>query len=201
MFHRFVALFSFLLILSGSAMAESNQDVDQAETYFQQLKTVKSRFIQTNADGSQSRGTFYLNRPGKLRFEYDAPSKDFVVADGFFIYFYDGEVKQQSNAPIGQTLADFLLRKDFKLSGDLKVTRIMRAGGYVQITVIQAKQPKAGELTLAFTDGPKYQLKKWRVMDSVGNITETELFDMQTGLKLPSSLFAYRDPVAKGFNQ
>ena len=201
MFHRFVALFSFLLILSGSTMADSKQDVDQAETYFQQLKTVKSRFIQTNADGSQSRGTFYLNRPGKLRFEYDAPSKDFVVADGFFIYFYDGEMKQQSNAPIGQTLADFLLRKDFKLSGDLKVTRIMRAGGYIQITVIQAKQPKAGELTLAFTDGPKYQLKKWRVIDSVGNITETELFDIQTGLKLDSSLFAYRDPVAKGLNK
>ena len=201
MFHRFVALFSFLLILSGSTMADSKQDVDQAETYFQQLKTVKSRFIQTNADGSQSRGTFNLNRPGKLRFEYDAPSKDFVVADGFFIYFYDGEMKQQSNAPIGQTLADFLLRKDFKLSGDLKVTRIMRAGGYIQITVIQAKQPKAGELTLAFTDGPKYQLKKWRVIDSVGNITETELFDIQTGLKLDSSLFAYRDPVAKGLNK
>ena len=201
MFHRFIALFSFLMILSASAIAASSEEVAQAENYFQDLKTVKSRFIQTNADGTQSRGMFYLNRPGKLRFEYDAPSKDFVVADGFFIYFYDGEMKQQSNAPIGQTLADFLLRKDFKLSGDLKVTRIMRAGGYTQITVIQTKQPKAGELTLAFTDGPKYQLKKWRVVDSVGNITETELFDIQTGLKLPSSLFAYRDPVAKGLNK
>lgn len=201
MFHRFVALFSFLLILSGPALAETAKEITQTESYFQDLKTVKSRFIQTNADGTQSRGTFYLNRPGKLRFEYDAPSKDFVVADGFFIYFYDGEMKQQSNAPIGQTLADFLLRKDFRLSGDLKVTRIMHAGGYTQITVVQSKQPKAGELTLAFTEAPKYQLKKWRVVDSVGNITETELFDIQTGLKLPSSLFAYRDPVAKGLNK
>lgn len=202
MLKSLVLSFALLLIGFASAMAaEPSKEVLQAEAYFQQLKTVKSRFTQTNADGSQSRGTFYLNRPGKLRFEYDAPSKDFVVADGYFIYFYDGEMKQQSNAPIGQTLADFLLRKDFKLSGDLKVTSIMRANGYIQISVVQAKQPKAGELTLAFTDGPKYQLKKWRVVDSVGNITETELFDMQTGLKLPSSLFAYRDPVAKGLNK
>ncbi len=201
MLKSLVLSFAFLLIALPVMAAEPSKEVAQAEAYFQQLKTVKSRFTQTNADGSQSRGTFYLNRPGKLRFEYDAPSKDFVVADGFFIYFYDGEMKQQSNAPIGQTLADFLLRKDFKLSGDLKVTSIMRANGYIQISVVQAKQPKAGELTLAFTDGPKYQLKKWRVVDSVGNITETELFDMQTGVKLPSSLFAYRDPVAKGLNK
>lgn len=201
MLKSLVLSFALILIALPVMAAEPSKEVIQAEAYFQQLKTVKSRFTQTNADGSQSRGTFYLNRPGKLRFEYDAPSKDFVVADGFFIYFYDGEMKQQSNAPIGQTLADFLLRKDFKLSGDLKVTSIMRANGYIQISVVQSKQPKAGELTLAFTDGPKFQLKKWRVIDSVGNITETELFDMQTGLKLPSSLFAYHDPVAKGLNK
>ncbi len=193
--------FLFLTGFSNAFAAEPNKDMTQAETYFANLKTVKSRFIQTNADGTQSRGTFYLSRPGKLRFEYDPPNKDFVVADGYFIYFYDGEMKQQTNAPISQTLADFLLRKNFTLSGDLKVTKIMHAGGYIQITMIQRNEPKAGELTLAFAEGSKYQLKKWRIKDSVGNITETELFDMQTGLKLPSSLFAYHDPVTKGLNK
>jgi outer membrane lipoprotein-sorting protein len=183
------------------AEVQVSNEAAQAEAYFQGLKTVKSRFIQTSPDGSQLRGTFYLNRPGKLRFQYDSPSKDFVVADGLFIYFYDGEVKQQSNAPISQTLADFLLRKDLKLSGDLKIIKIMRSGGLLQITMVQRDEPKAGELTLGFTEGAKYQLKKWRVKDSVGNITETELFDMQTGIKLPSSLFAYRDPEVKGLNK
>ncbi len=200
---------ALILLVSGFALvsfcgvrpAAAGDEITQAEGYFQNLKTVKSRFVQTSPDGSQLRGTFYLNRPGKLRFEYDPPSTDFVVADGLFIYFYDGQVKQQTNAPISQTLADFLLRKDLKLSGDLKVTRIMRAGGYLQITVVQKDEPKAGELTLGFIEKPKYQLKKWRVKDSVGNITETELFDMQTGMKLPSSLFAYHDPVSKGLNK
>lgn len=200
---KFIALFALLFLVATPTMAQQKQstEIQQAETYFANLKTVKSRFIQTNADGTQLRGTFYLNRPGKLRFEYDPPNKDFVVADGFFIYFYDGEMKQQTNAPISQTLADFLLRKNLKLSGDLKVTKIMRAGGYIQITMIQRDLPKAGELTLGFSEGTKYQLKKWRIKDSVGNITETELFDVQAGIKLPSSLFAYRDPVAKGVNK
>ena len=197
-----VALYILCFACSPALAQEKvSNELVQAESYFQGLKTVKSRFTQTSPDGSQIRGTFYLNRPGKLRFEYDPPSKDFVVADGLFIYFYDGQVKQQSNAPISQTLADFLLRKNLKLSGDLKVTKIMRAGGLLQITMIQRDEPKAGELTLGFTEQPKYQLKKWRVKDSVGNITETELFDMQSGIKLPSSLFAYHDPEAKGLNR
>ena len=200
---KLLLIFSFLFFACSPVMAQQKQntEIQQAEAYFANLKTVKSRFIQTNTDGTQLRGTFYLNRPGKLRFEYDPPNKDFVVADGFFIYFYDSEMKQQTNAPISQTLADFLLRKNLKLSGDLKVTKIMRAGGYIQITMIQRDLPKAGELTLAFTEKPKYQLKKWRIKDSVGNITETELFDMQAGIKLPSSLFAYKDPIAKGVNK
>jgi outer membrane lipoprotein-sorting protein len=179
---------------------ERPAEVDQAESYFRQLKTVKARFVQTAPDGSQTRGTFYLNRPGKLRFQYDAPLKDFVVADGLFIYFYDGELGQQTNAPISQTLADFLLRKELRLSGDLKVTRIMRADGLMQMTVVQRSEPGAGSITMGFREKPFFELKKWRVKDSQGAITEVELFDTQAGIKLDSSLFAYHDPKGKGLN-
>lgn len=206
---RFLTLICFLTLslplLTVPSFAAANYsnapEVAKAEQYFRELRTVKSRFVQTNADGKQMRGNFYLSRPGKLRFEYDKPSTDFVVADGLFIYFYDGALKQQTNAPISQTLADFLLRKDLKLSGDLKVTRIMRAGGFLQVTMVQKNDAAAGELTLGFVEEPKLQLKKWRIRDAVGNITETELFNVETGIKLPSSLFAYRDPNSKELNK
>jgi outer membrane lipoprotein-sorting protein len=176
-------------------------EIARAETYFQDLKTVKARFVQTAPDGSQTTGTFYLSRPGKLRFQYDPPKKDFVVADGLMIYFYDGELGQQTNAPISQTLADFLLRKDLKLRGDLKVTRIMRSGGLLQMTLVQTAEPGGGSLTLGFREKPVFDLKKWRVTDAQGGITEIELFESASGISLPSSLFAYRDPVRKGLNK
>lgn len=176
-------------------------EITQAESYFATLKTAKARFVQTAPDGTQSRGNFYLARPGRLRFEYDPPLKDFVVADGLMIYFYDGQLKQQSNAPISQTLADFLLRKNMSLHGDLKVKKIMRAGGLLQMTVVQTKEPGAGSLTLGFRESPKFELKKWRVVDAQGSITETELFNTETGMVLPSSRFVYRDPERKGLNQ
>lgn len=180
---------------------EQKADIQKAEAYFENLKTVKSRFIQTTPDGGQLRGAFYMSRPGKLRFQYDPPNKDFIVADGLFIYFYDGQLKQQSNAPISQTLADFLLRDHLNLEKDLKVVRITRAAELLQITVVQTADPKAGELTLGFVEQPKFYLKKWRIKDAMGNITETELFDIQTGLKFASDLFTYRDPERKEVNK
>ena len=196
---KLILLFALLLIASP-ALADNASDIAHAEDYFRNLTTAKARFIQTASDGKQTRGNFYLQRPGKLRFEYDPPLTDFVVADGLFIYFYDGQLKQQSNAPISQTLADFLLRKNLKLSGDLKVSKINRDGGLLQMTIVQAAEPGAGSLTLGFEEKPQFQLKKWQVRDSTGNITEIELFNVETGMELPSKLFVYLDPNKKGFN-
>lgn len=182
-----------VLAAPADFVGDKEAAVAKAEAYLQQLKTGKARFLQTAGDGSQAIGTFYISRPGRLRFEYDPPVKDFVVADGFFIYFYDSQLQEQSNAPIGQTMADFLLRPDLKLSGDVKITDIRRGGDLIQISLVQTSDPSSGTLTLGFTPEP-FALKKWRVTDSQGAITEVELFQLQTGVNLPSSLFVYKDP-------
>lgn len=171
-------------------------EVRQAENYLRSLTTARARFVQTAPDGVQTGGTFYLSRPGRLRFQYDAPSRDFVVADGFFIYFYDGQAGEQTNAPIGQTLADFLLRTDLRLSGDLSVYNVRRAGDLLQISISQTSDPAAGTLILGFTENPM-SLKKWRVIDGQGLITEVELSGIETGLSLASDLFVYRDAQPK----
>lgn len=195
-FVLFAAVFVLASLSSPGARAEvdSRRALEQVKTYLAQLDTAKARFIQTAPDGTQQVGTFYLNRPGRLRFEYDDPVGDFVVADGAFLYFYDADLKQTSNAPIGQTLADFLLRKDISLAGDVKVMGVQETGGLLQVLLTQAADPAAGSLTLGFRSEP-FALKKWRVVDAQGQITEVELFDVRTGLALPATLFVYRDPA------
>lgn len=190
-------LFSFIAILFAFALpafaAVDTGIAQKAEAYLQDLETARARFVQTTHDGTQLVGTFYLERPGKLRFEYDDPIEDFVVADGFFIYFYDAELEEQTNAPIGQTLADFILRSDLSLSDDLKVTETKTAGGLHQITLVQDADPAAGSLTLGFSQEP-FELKKWRVVDAQNMITEVELFYLKTDLKHPDGLFVYKAP-------
>jgi outer membrane lipoprotein-sorting protein len=178
---------------------KDQQAIYAAEDYLNSLKAARARFVQTTHDGTQLVGTFYLQRPGKLRFEYDPPVEDFVVADGTFIYFYDAELQEQSNAPIGQTLADFILRPKLELSGNLKVKSLKRSGDLLQIEVVQTSDPDAGKLILGFKEDPM-TLKKWRVIDAQGLITEVELFYLKTDIKHPSGLFTYKNPKPKKLN-
>ena len=190
-----------IALLAPASATQRTPEVQQAERYLQKLKTAKARFVQTPSNGPQLTGDFYLSRPGRLRFEYDDPLNDYIVADGTFIYFYDGDINEQSNAPIGQTLADFILRPNIRLTNeDLNIERIMHVDNLVQITINQSHDPDAGSITLGFEKEP-FKLKKWRVVDAMGSVTEIELFDIETGMKLPKSLFAFFAEKEEGFNE
>lgn len=172
-------------------------DIAAVEKYLNGISTLKARFVQTAPNGNQLSGDFMLKRPGRLRFQYDAPIKDFIVADGRFIYYYDAEMKEQRNTLISQSLADFFLRDDLSLTGQkVDVAGVERAGGLLIVTLTQTKDPLAGTLALGFTENP-LQLKKWRVVDAQGQVTETELFDSQTGITFDKDLFRYYDPQRK----
>lgn len=189
-----LSLLTVFLFIGVSAQASAmDARVKKAQDYLNNLDTARARFVQTTQNGQQLVGTFYLDRPGKLRFEYDDPVKDFVVADGIFIYFYDAEAGEQSNAPIGQTLADFILRDNLKLSGDITVREVKSAGGILQIELVQTADPDAGQLLLGFDEEP-FTLKKWRVIDAQGMLTEVELFYLKTDIKHTDGLFVYKDP-------
>lgn len=184
--------FGFMIPFSVAHAQTAATDIQQAETYLRNLNTVKADFIQKDYNGNRMTGTFYLDRPGKLRFEYDQ-SNDFIVADGFFIYFYDSEMQEQSNAPIGQTLADFLLRENLKLTGDVTVTNISNEGIFKTISIVETSDPSAGLVKLYFSQNP-YALKMWQVTDAAGLTTEITLREAQYDLPLPSRLFVYLPP-------
>jgi outer membrane lipoprotein-sorting protein len=172
--------------------AQDMADIARVEEYLDGVRTLKSRFIQITG-GRQATGTFYLSRPGRMRLEYDPPAKDFVVADGVSLVYWDGEMNQQSDAPIGSTLADFILRKDLKLSGDIGVTGVARGPGAIEIGLTETKDAGKGTLTLVFEDRP-LRLRKWRVLDAQGTTTEVALLNPQFGVALERGLFVFHDP-------
>lgn len=196
---KILYILAFILCAAAPVYAHaSNNDIQRAEDYLRGLKTVQADFIQRTENGAQLSGTFYLDRPGKLRFEYNEV-QDFIVADGLFIYFYDSEMKEQTNAPIGQTLADFLLRKDLSLTDKLHVIATGYEDGYQTLTLAEKDNEGAGQVKLFFSQAP-YQLQKWQVMDATGAMTEILLGNIQRDIKLPASLFAYHPPKEDKLN-
>ncbi|WP_148213456.1 LolA family protein [Rhodospirillum centenum] len=171
-------------------------DLARVEAYLNGIGTLRSRFLQVADDGSSVKGTFALARPGRMRIDYDPPVGNFIVADGRFVYFWDAELKQQSNAPIGSTLADFLLRPQISLSGDVTVTEVAHDGGVLEVTLAQTKDPALGRLTLVFEERP-FALRKWRVLDAQGLTTEISLLSPETGVELKDEQFFFRDPTRR----
>jgi outer membrane lipoprotein-sorting protein len=195
----YAVVLALLILLPPPSAAADPGDlpiVRSAEAYLNGLVTLKARFLQTANDGSSASGDFLLKRPGRLRFQYDKPVTDFIVADGMMIYYYDGQMKQQSSAPISKSLADFFLRKKLNLSGDIRVSDVKREDGKVFLTLVQAKDPLSGSLTLVLSENPM-ELKEWRVVDAQGLTTKVALSGVVTGIKLKDSYFHYYDPEHK----
>jgi outer membrane lipoprotein-sorting protein len=175
--------------------AADQADLARVEHYLNEIKTLQARFLQTADKGAQTAGTFTMWRPGRMRLVYDPPVKDFIVADGWFVFYWDSDLQQQSSQPLGASLADFFLRPDIALRGDVTVTRVVHQFGVIEVSLVETADPGKGELTLVFDDKP-LQLRKWRVLDAQGLTTTVALSDVRTGIPVNEDMFLFRDPTA-----
>lgn len=194
------AIFALFLVGISAVWAQETPQatVTRVENYLNSLSTAQSKFAQMGGDGIIQTGTFYLQRPGRLRFAYDAPNGDYIVADGLMVNYWDNDSKQASNAPIGSTLADFLLRPKISLTKDLVVKQIRRLPQKrLELTLIQKAEPHSGRLVLLLRDQP-LQLEKWRILDATGSTTEVTLSQMRVGQRLDARLFVFKAPKGYG---
>ena len=190
-----LAAFSALALLFATLPAQAQTGVPEIEKYLNSIRTVKARFVQSNPNGSVVLGTLYVRRPGRMRFEYDAPSQLKIVADGMQVTMWDNATRDFGQWPIGWTAASFLVREPLVLSGDLQVEKIDRANGLLEVTLSQAKKPQEGKVVVRLQENPLL-LRGWTIIDNRGNRVTVSLSEMQTGLQLADSLFKYDGPDA-----
>lgn len=172
--------------------AQDMADVARMEQYLNGVHTMKARFLQTAADGQASNGTAWLQRPGRMRFEYDPPSPLLLVAGHGVVVFHDSQLDQTSNIPEGQTPLGLLLDADIRFSGAVTVTAFQRQPGQIQATLARTATPQEGILTLVFST-PPLALRSWVVLDAQGRTTTVTLFNQQFGGTFDQSLFSYVD--------
>ena len=163
-------------------------ELDRVERYLNGLGTLRSRFTQIASSGETASGTFYLSRPGRMRLQYDPPLPYLYVADGFWLTFFDTELGQRNDVPLGRTLADFITREDLSFSGDVAVTGIQADDSAIAVDVVLAEDPGQGTLTLIFQKRP-LRISQWLVADAQGTSTRVVLEDPEFGVSLPRSLF------------
>jgi outer membrane lipoprotein-sorting protein len=173
--------------------AQDRADIARIEAYLNGLRTLKGRFLQIGPDGQTSEGNAWMERPGRMRFEYDPPSPFLLVAGGGLGLFYDKSLKQVSNFPLSQTPLGILLSDNLKLSGDVTVTRIERLPGQIHVTLVRTKSPGDGSIMLVFADNPM-SLRQWAVTDPQQRETRVSLFNVTLGGRFDPKLFDTADP-------
>jgi outer membrane lipoprotein-sorting protein len=172
---------------------KDRSDLKRIETYLNSITTVKADFSQFSASGRSGEGRFWLSRPGRLRFLFNPPSRDLIVADGQNITFYDGQLGQAQSAPIDRTLANLFLRPDMRFSGDIAVTGFEHFANVFRVEIAQANDVSAGRLTMVLLDQP-LTLRQWRVVDGQGTTTDVTLSNTQFGTQLDPQLFVFQEP-------
>ncbi len=180
----------------AGAQSANPAAVAEVERYFNGIRTMQARFVQSNPGGTIVQGTLSVRRPGRMRFEYDPPSQLKIVADGSQVTMWDIANRDFGQWPIGWTAASFLVREPLVLQGgDLAVERVERNDGMLQLTMSQAKKPQEGKVIVRVGENPMV-LRGWTIIDSRGQRVDVSLHGLQTGLLLADSLFKFDGPDA-----
>jgi outer membrane lipoprotein-sorting protein len=175
--------------------AQDRADMARIETYLDGVRTLKAHFLQVAPNGAISEGTVWLERPGRMRFQYNPPSPLLLVAGHGLVVFRDNQLNQTTNLPIGQTPLGILLSDHVRMQGDVTVNGMQRLPGQIQVSMYRTSSPGDGVLTLVFADNP-LALRQWTVLDAQRQETRVTLYNVELGGQFDQKLFDVADPRA-----
>jgi len=162
---------------------------DKASQYLSNVHVLSGEFVQIGPDGRQSKGQFYVLKPGRVRFDYAAPARVDIVADGTSVVVRDRKLATQDVYPLSQTPLRFLLSDRIDLLKDTTVTGIYADDTHVTI-VVEESQALIGKSRLMMMFGAKdFALKQWVVTDPQGYDTTVAISNINSTRRPDPSIF------------
>jgi outer membrane lipoprotein-sorting protein len=168
--------------------------VQKVSAYFNRVTALKGAFTQTSAGGTRQRGKFYVQRPGRFRFDFARPSRLVIVSDGRQVAIQDHDLKTDDRWDLDQTPFGALLQQDVNLLRDARFFEVQESDDTIVISFEDKSQSVSGPLKIVLAKQPALELRKWITKDLQGRDTLIELSDMATvddfepGLFKPASI-------------
>ncbi|MEA2976637.1 MAG: hypothetical protein QOF19_2157 [Alphaproteobacteria bacterium] len=163
--------------------------VDRVSLYLSTIQTLVGDFVQVGSDGGRNEGQFYIQKPGKVRFDYQPPSPIDVISDGQSVVVRNRKLATQDVIPLSQTPLRFLLSDRIDLLRDTNVVGIYADDIFVTV-VIEEKQPLIGTSRLMLMFAAKdLQLRQWTVTDPQGFDTTVAVYNLDTNKRPDPSMF------------
>ena len=108
------ALLCAVLAVAGSSRSAPQSSADSAKSVARRLddryhnaQSLRAVFLERYSDGPHEArvesGTVYFRRPGRMRWDYDAPEKKLFIADGKTVWFYVPADRTVTKAPVKES--------------------------------------------------------------------------------------------------
>lgn len=196
---RFVLAAAFAFLAAVPAAAANFSDAQKADLkrisdYLNMIQSAQGRFVQIGPDGKSDEGTFYLKKPGRVRFEYRAPNPNLIVSDGTTIAVENAALKTTNRYPLLSSPLKLLLSDKVDLASDPRIVSLTREAGTLTVTARQNDGPAKGQITLTFADtGTGLELRQWEVLDAQNLRTLVALTDLREDTEISPRLFVIHD--------
>lgn len=169
--------------------ADSRDIAQQVNAYFNSIRYMQGDFVQIGPDGRRTTGRLYLDKPGKIRFQYNPPSPVEVIADGQSVAVRDRRLNTQDIYPLSQTPLRFLLSDRVDILRDANVTSVTRDPEYV-IVMLEERQALGGTNRLmVLFNAADMTLRQWTVYDAQGYETSVALHNLDPRTRPDQRLF------------
>ncbi len=172
---------------------DDERDVARVVAYLQSLNTAQGRFTQTDARGGQRGGTFYLQRPGRARFDYDPPSGLAIASDGHEVSVVDRRLKTIQSYPLGLTPLALFLARDIRLDRGVKVVQVTHGDAGLTVLARDGRGKAKGSIALTFSE-PPLALTGWTLTDARGSQVKVRLEGFVRSEPRDPAFFKLSDP-------
>jgi outer membrane lipoprotein-sorting protein len=185
-------------IVQPNFNAADKARIAKATAYLQALNGADGRFEQTDDRGRVVEGKWFLQRPGKMRFEYDPPSSLLVVSDGRQVKTWDPRLETFNAYPLSETPLSLFLDKTIRFDRGVIITDIKSNASGFTLRARSRNKTVGGSVDLAFSqtgDGP-VALRQWTIIDSQGKGTTVRLLSLSES-RPAANLFVLDKPQSK----
>lgn len=190
-----------LLLAMAIPAAAERLSLGEISTYLNGLRTATGAFTQINGDGTISTGTIYINRPGRIRFEYAAPDNTLVMAGAGSVAIFDPKSNTGPETyPLSRTPLSIILAERVDLGQARMVVAHTYDGTATTVTAKDPQNPEYGNIQMVFTGNP-VQLRQWVINDDAGNSTTVVLGDLRTGASIAQRMFDIRAEASRRTQQ
>jgi outer membrane lipoprotein-sorting protein len=172
--------------------AERTAGLARANRTLNSFTRLQARFMQNSPGGGRASGTVYIQRPGRMRFEYDPPATMLIVSDGSVVALRDTELRSTERTSLRSTPLSIILGSNVDLERNARVLRVSQAGPWLMVTARDRAGQTDGQIILQF-HGPNAELRSWDVIDATGARTRITLSDVSQPASFDRSLFRLED--------